>query len=182
MFHRDITTKRVRRALVLALAALFLALSPAGNAAAAPAGAPGGVALDPRDDVSTLRDAAPAAACPVPGDRVKTTSSSAVYVIDPEYDLNWVPNRTVYENVFDTWDGILTFDNLFTECYAGYYTLTGGHLAKTASSANVYIYQAAVEGYRHVVSAAVFDKYDFAWAKIRVQASVSPVSSLTWWR
>ena len=181
MIRRDSKTNRLRRTLVVAAAGLFLAFTAVGNATAASAAPSGGVALDPAADVSTQRDAAPAAACPVPGDRVRTSSSAALYVIDPEYDLNWIPSPAVYENVFDTYDGILTYNNLFSECYIGYYTLYDGHLAKTSSSANVYIYQDAVGGYRHIVSGPVFDKYDFAWAKIRTQA-VSPVSSLTWWR
>ena len=54
-----------------------------------------------------------AAACPVPGQRVKTSSSARIFVIDPDRYLYWIPNETVYNNVFRTWGGIATFDNLF---------------------------------------------------------------------
>lgn len=173
---------RVRRVGVLLVAGLFLAVSMVGNAAASGGSPAEGIALEYDKNVDTLRDSAPAAACPVPGQRVKTSSSSAaIYLIDPEYDLNWVPNATVYEDLFDTWNGVLVYSNLFSECYIGYFTLTNGHLAKTSSSAAVYIYQAAVGGYRWIVSGTVFDRYNFDWAEIRTQ-SVSPISSLNWYR
>ncbi|MDI6097169.1 hypothetical protein QLQ12_00915 [Actinoplanes sp. NEAU-A12] len=75
----------------------------------------------------SARSASRLVACPQPGQRVQTPTSSAAYLIDPDFYANWIPNQTIY----------------------------------------------------FALNEAVFNKYAFAWNKIRVQ-SVSPVSSLNW--
>jgi hypothetical protein len=123
-----------------------------------------------------------AAACPVPGQRVTTPTSPQVYLIDPDFFINLIPNPTVYFNLWDSWSGIATFDDAtLIDCFPeGYFTMNNAHLAKTVSDPAVYIYDEPGGGYRWITSAAVFNMYAFSWSKIRAQASVSPISSLTW--
>jgi hypothetical protein len=173
-------TKTGVRAVLATLMIIFALVVPANTAGASVTTPAAGVALESDSGVSTLRASANAAACPVPGDRVKISGDARVFLIDPEGDLNLIPNRTVYENLFTTWNGIKTFNNLFSECHFGWYTLHDAHLARpSASNPAIYIYQAAVGAYRHIVSMTVFNRYSFNVAKVQVR-TVSPISSLTW--
>lgn len=161
--------KHLRRAVIVFASVLSIAAPAVGTAAAAPV----------RSHVDT---ATTAAACPQPGVRVKLSYRPEVYLIDPEGDLNWIPNATVYNSLFDNWLGILEFNNLFTECYAGRptYVLHDGHLAKTSSNSAVYIYQDAVGGYRKILNTAVFEHYRFSWTKVKIKSSISPMTGLVW--
>jgi hypothetical protein len=110
-------------------------------------------------------DAAPqatarAATCPQPGQRVKSPSSPAVYLVDPDFFLNLIPNETVYFSLWDTWNGISTVsDATLVECFGFYFTVDGAHLAKLANDPHVYIYDANGGGYRWITSETIFNKY-----------------------
>lgn len=161
--------RKARRLLPILALAIVTSMAGAGTAAAdttARSGAP-------------AEASASAAACPVPGQRVKTSSSPRIFVIDPDRYLYWIPNETVYNNVFRTWGGIATFDNLFVDCYRDWATLSNGRLVKTASSPRVYIWDGQLGVYRWITSGTVFDAYQFAWNKIITVSSVSPVG-LSW--
>jgi hypothetical protein len=121
-----------------------------------------------------VETAAAAGACPVPGQRVKTSSSPNIYVVDPDGRLYWIPNPDVYLNLFRTESGVVIFDNLFADCYAGWGTLSDGHLAKGSGDA-IYIWDGHLGGYRWITSPAVYDKYAFAQDKVRILPSISPV-------
>lgn len=123
---------------------------------------------------AVVETSASAAACPVPGQRVKTSSAPAIYVVDPDGRLYWIPSPEVYLNLFRTESGVEIFDNLFVDCYSGWGTLGDGHLAKGAGDA-IYIWDGHLGGYRWINSPAVFDKYAFASGMVRNLASVSPV-------
>jgi hypothetical protein len=153
------------------LAATLLAAQPA---AAAP---DRGTALTRTAATSTLKAGFKAAACPSRGQQVKTSSSATVYLVGPNWDLYAIPGN-VYFNLWDSWQPISTNDNLFVDCYWGYYMLNNAHLAKTSTDATVWIYDASYGAYRAITYAA-FIQYKFSWSKIRVQ-SVSPTVSDQW--
>lgn len=156
------------------LAALLVTAQPA---AAAPQ--PGQELT--RSTATTTRKAAfQAAACPARGQQVKLSNSATVYLIGPDFDLYALPGN-VYFNLWDSWQSISTWDNLFVDCYWGYWTLTNAHLAKTSSDATVYIYDASFGAYRAITYSA-FVQYKFSWSKIRTQSTVSPtVPQEYWW-
>jgi hypothetical protein len=147
-----------------ALAATLLAAQPA-------------VAAPGRDGEPT-RPAKSAAACPVKGQQVKTSSSDTVYLVGPNYELYAIPGN-VYFNLWDNWQPIGTYDNLHSECFPGYFLLTNAHLAKTSSNATVYIYDASYGAYRAITYNA-FVQYKFSWSKIRVQTGVGPIVQDQW--
>ncbi|HKS98169.1 MAG TPA: hypothetical protein VJT31_01450 [Rugosimonospora sp.] len=119
--------------------------------------------------------------CPHPGQRVKTGTSPKVYLVDPGSYLNWIPDPTAYENLWGTAGGITTVaDQVLIDCFGFYFTMGGVHLAKTSSDPKVYIYDASGGGYRWIVNPTVFDKYAFVSGKIKIQASISPISPLQW--
>lgn len=138
------------------------------------AGAGSAVSATTVQSAALVRTAASAGACPVPGQRVKTSASPAIYVVDPDGRLYWIPNPDVYLSLFRTESGVTIFDNLFTDCYGGFGTLSDGHLAKGSGDA-IYIWDGHLGGYRWITSPAVFDKYAFASDKVRMQATVSPI-------
>ncbi|MFS8099250.1 hypothetical protein LFM09_19155, partial [Lentzea alba] len=129
-------------AIAFAVAALLAGASTATADTTATAGAP-------------VEASASAAACPVSGQRVKTSSSPAVYVVGPGRYLYWIPNETVYNNLFRTWAGIATYNNLFVDCYSSARTLTNGHLIKHPSFPHVYIWDGFLGHYRWITSAGV---------------------------
>lgn len=117
----------------------------------------------------------------MPAQRVKEQSSSAVFLIDPDDTLNWIPNSTVYFSLWDSFNGITTVsDGTLGPCFGVYFTMSNAHLAKTASSARVCIYDINGGGYRWITSQAIFNKYGFSSSKIQTQSSVSPVGSDLW--
>jgi hypothetical protein len=167
--------KMFRRAAMLAMG-VSLALVTAAPAGAAPA---------PTTDDKSVHAvgaplaSAPAAACPVSGQRVKTSASDRVYLIDPQRYLNWMPLAS-YNGLWDNFNNIATFNNLFTECYSGFFTMNNAHLAKLPTSAAVYVWDSALSNgpaYRWITSPAIFAKYGFSSGKIRTQGSVGPIAT-----
>lgn len=126
--------------------------------------------------------AAPAqVGAPQPGQRVKTPTSPAIYLIGPDGTANWIPSVTEYTNLWNTWNGIYTVDDAtMSEYFGGYWTMSGAYLAKVPGNAKVYVYDVNHGGYRWITSPEIFTKYAFAAEKVRTQSSVSPVSSSDW--
>jgi hypothetical protein len=160
------------RAVIMFATVLALAVTTAGTGSSAP-------------DVSHSKDTASAvttaAACPQSGERVMAPGSSFIFLIDPGGFINWIPSEVEYFNLWDSYDGIVVYDNLFTECYewADVFTFNDAHLAKAGTLPEVYIWDDAVVSggaYRWIVSAEIFDKYGFSWSKIRTQDAVAPVA------
>jgi hypothetical protein len=116
--------------------------------------------------------------CPVPGQRVKTSYSPEVYLVDPDWELYYIPGN-VYFNLWDSWSGIVVNNDL-PYCYAYAWVLSNAFLTKTASQPQVYIYDSTLGAYRWITTAEVFNKYGFSWGKIRTQAYIYPISSLNW--
>ncbi|WP_416979303.1 hypothetical protein [Streptomyces sp. T028] len=176
----------------LALAVgLCLSLATAGTSAASSAATEAAqpVLVKATDDLSGLptaaEDSAPlstAAACPTPGQRIKTASNPRVYLVGPGSVLYYIPNETVYFDLWDSWNGIsIVGSSVFADCgWSTAYELSGGFLAKTTSSPRVYIWDAWY-GFRWIPSEAVFNKYAFSWSQIESYSAISPISSLNWW-
>jgi hypothetical protein len=150
------------------------ALSLAFIVAALLAGVGSGVSETTVPSAAVVETSASAGACPVPGQRVKTSTSPAIYVVDPDGRLYWIPSPEVYLSLFRTESGVVIFDNLFADCYSGWGTLSDGHLAKASGDA-IYIWDGHLGGYRWITGPAVFDQYALAGDKVRMQASVSPI-------
>lgn len=168
---------RFRSAAVVLMAGLSLSLGTTGAANTSPT-PPKPVAADAMS--ATAKSATVDAECPQPGQRVKQSAFAEVYLIDPEFKLRLIPDEATYFNLWDSWDGIVTYDDLVS-CYPTYVVLRDAHLAKLTVADPVYIWDSSV-GYRHIVSAEVFNKYGFSWGKIRNQTVVGPIDPDRPWR
>lgn len=142
-----------RGAVTLALALSLVAVN-AGAASAAPA----------------VSEAAGVAACPGPGSRVKAAGSPAIYLVDPNWRLRWIPNETVYYNLWETMDGIRTID--ISQCFSSFTNLNSAFLIKASNNPRTYIYDSDYGKYRWITSSEVFNKYAFSLQKIRVVPSI----------
>ncbi|WP_125726911.1 hypothetical protein [Kibdelosporangium aridum] len=156
------------------MAGLSLSLGITGTASASPT-PPKPVAADAMSAKSATVDAA----CPQPGQRVKQSAYPEVYVIDPDFKLRLIPDEATYFTLWNSWDGIVVYDDLVS-CYPTYIEFFNAHLVKLTTAAPVYIWDHYV-GYRHITSEAVFNKYGFAWDKIRQQLVVAPIAENRPW-
>jgi hypothetical protein len=168
--------RRAGRAGLIFISGLSLIVAVAGNASASPS---------PAQPVEAVAGAEPSAAvtpaaCPQPGQRVKQSAFPQVYVVDPNYILRLIPNETVYFNLWDSWAGIVIYNDLVA-CYPTYRSLNNAYLAKLTVSPEVYIWDAWYGYYRHITSATVFNKYAFSWGKIRSQTVVGPINPNHTW-
>jgi hypothetical protein len=173
---------RLGRAAVTLAVGLTLLAATAEAVHAAPSGTNTASAKSVASTSPGVRKAtANAPVCPVPGQRVKTTWSAAVYLVGPYYELKLIPDADVYFSLWDSWNGIVTNNDLWN-CYVdGHYsTMFGTDLAKESGNAAVYIYDYYRGGYRLITSPEVFNKYGFSWSKIQTRDSVSPKSTLDW--
>jgi hypothetical protein len=173
MFYR---AGRVAAMLVMGMSLVLVTTAPA-SASPTPAA----------DDKSTHSAGAPrenarAAACPVSGQRVKISSSDRVYVVDPQGYLTWLPLES-YNGLWDNFNNIDTYNNLFTECYSGWSTMFNARLVKLPSFAQVYIWDTRIEDgrFRWINSPAIFNKYRFSSSKIVVQNPVGPIAAQLPW-
>lgn len=146
-----------RGAVTLALALSFVTVTAAA-ASAAPA----------------VSEAVGVAACPGPGTRVKEAGNPAIYLVDPNWRLRWIPNETVYYNLWETMDGIRTID--IGQCFSSFTNLNHAFLVKPSTSAHTYIYDSDYGMYRWITSSSVFNKYAFSVRKIHTWPSVSPIA------
>ncbi|MFG6199714.1 hypothetical protein [Nonomuraea sp. JJY05] len=125
-------------------------------------------------------DSESSAACPAPGQRFKSPTSPAIFLVDPDNRARWIPNETVYFSLWETYDGIVILND-FSACFGSFTNLNGAHLVKSASSPQVFIWDSRYGAYRWIINEAVFNKYAFSWRKVRVQsATVSPVTTERW--
>lgn len=161
------------RTLVALLAGAGRAVGAAGPVAAAPRPQPPSKVQDADPNAGT-RTADFAAACPAIGQRVKTSSSSYVYLIGSSGYLYWIPNETVYFSLWDSWNGIVTNNDLWSR-YSSARVLDYGELVKVSSSSAVYICDNWYGGDRWIPNAAAFNKYAFSWSKIKTVSGVPRV-------
>jgi hypothetical protein len=122
-----------------------------------------------------------AASCPdggypgVPGQRIKTPTSPAIYMVDPEGRRRHILNQRTYEHFFRDWSGIITTPN--AQCvYPGPdLEISFNFLARATPGTAVYFVESdgPVQEARWIPSVAVFDKYHFRWG------AVVPVDQ--WW-
>lgn len=166
----------VLRSLVVLAAGASVVLGGAvpGNAGAdRPAPPQGAVSFSP--DAGSRKAEVGIAACPAGGQRVKTSSSTSVYLVGPGLRLYYISN-SVYFSLWDSYDGIVTNNDLWN-CYANAASLAYGELVKLSSSPAVYIYDSFYGGDRHIPSASIFqDKYHFSWSKIKTVSIIYPIS------
>lgn len=121
--------------------------------------------------------------CPVPGQRFKTPHHDRVYLVGPGNRLYYVPDATVYFNLWDDWNGVAVVSaSVFADCaWDEARELANGFLARVGGSSQAYIWDAWY-GYRPITDRAVFDKYGFSETKIQSRPSLSPISGDTGWR
>ncbi|WP_416979336.1 peptidoglycan-binding domain-containing protein [Streptomyces sp. T028] len=126
---------------------------------------------------------ASSAACPAPGQRFKLAAHNRVYLVGPGSSLYYIPDETVYFNLWDSWDGVVTLSGeVFVDCnWPKAYALTGAFLARTGSGARIYIWDAWY-GYRLIPDGRAFDAYGFSRPKIQTRSSLSPADSDRRWQ
>ncbi|MGC9538339.1 helix-turn-helix domain-containing protein [Streptomyces sp. UG1] len=125
----------------------------------------------------------PTGACPEPGQRFKTPTDDRVYLVGPGSRLYYIPDATVYFNLWNDWNGVAVVSGgVFTDCgWDKARELANGFLARKSGSSQTYIWDAWY-GYRAIRERAVFDTYGFSAAKIQTRSSLSPVSSGARWQ
>lgn len=129
---------------------------------------------------SAAADSESSAACPGPGQRFKSPSSPAIFLVDPDNRARWIPNESVYFSLWETYDGIVTLNN-FSACFGSFTNLNDAHLAKSSSSPQVFIWDSRYGAYRWIINESVFNKYAFSWRMIRIRSTtVSPVTTDRW--
>ncbi|WP_063807272.1 helix-turn-helix domain-containing protein [Streptomyces caeruleatus] len=121
--------------------------------------------------------------CPVAGQRFKTPHHDRVYLVGPGDRLYYVPDATVYFNLWDDWNGVaVVSDSVFADCaWDEAHELANGLLARVSGDSRAYIWDAWY-GYRLITDRTVFDKYGFSAAKIQTRPSLSPISGDSRWR
>jgi hypothetical protein len=106
----------------------------------------------------------------VPGQRIKTPTSAAVYMVDPEGRRRLIPDRYTYEHFFRDWSGIITTADALCVYPGPALELAFDFLAKSSSGPAVYFADAVGNSHqaRWIPSAAVFDRYHFRWGAVGV--------------
>ena len=103
-------------------------------------------AVVPRPDLSGLR--------------LKAPNNPAVYVVDPQGCLRWIPDPATYNHLFRDWGSII-IDIDLVNIAVGPALTSGAVLARGSSEAAVYL---ITNGTKHwIISPAAMDKYDFNW-------------------
>ncbi|MET1074422.1 MAG: hypothetical protein ABWY11_17375 [Umezawaea sp.] len=122
-----------------------------------------------------------AAECPQPGQRVKTSTASNVYLVNPERRLLLIPDEATYFALWDSWDGI-GIDDRVDQCYSHYDIFDDAHLVRHTGGVNVYIWDNSPGSYRLIPNLEVFEQYGFAWSKVvpTPYYAVYPVSYADW--
>jgi hypothetical protein len=102
------------------------------------------------------------------GLRVTPLTGGPIYLVNPEGLLQWVPNPPTYNNLFRSWDGVISLDT--APLPIGTTLSDGAILAKGHASAAVYIISNGRK--RWITSPAAMDKYYFAWEAVYVVPQV----------
>lgn len=173
-------------ALVVVLGGTVWAMDTDANSESAVASGPELVRADgnrsagPAQDASSAPDSR-ADDCPAPGQRFKTPTHQRVYLVGPGGNLYYIPNATIYFNLWDTWDAVTIVNgSVFADCdWPTAHELADAFLTRTSSSAQVYIWD-AWSGYRRITGGTAFNRYGFSWSKIQTRSAPSPVSSHDW--
>ena len=105
----------------------------------------------------------PQAAVPRPdlsGLRLKTPNNPAVYVVDPQGFLRWIPDPATYNNLFRDWNSIVTDVDL-VDIALGPPLTSGAILAQGSGEAAIYLISNGTKQW--ITSPAAMDKYDLNW-------------------
>ena len=178
---RTLVTKNRLAAVVMAavMTTLGLGALSASSAVAAPPTTAATATKPP-----SPRTAANLTSCPVAsGQRVKESSKSAVYLVDPWGYVRWVPSD-VYFNLWVSYTGITTVaDHDLDSCKFGS-PMYGAELAKASGSSAIYIYDYTNDGYPSgydwITSAEAFNKYGFSWSNVKTYTDISPKTGFGW--
>jgi hypothetical protein len=114
--------------------------------------------------VSVVPAQAAQAACPdggyagTPGQRIKTPTSGAIYMVDPEGRRRHI-HASVYDRTFRSWGGIITRSDALCITPGPAFD-TRSYLARDAQGAYYFVDQGVA---RWIVSGHVYDKYHFRW-------------------
>ncbi|MFI6009569.1 helix-turn-helix domain-containing protein [Streptomyces sp. NPDC051243] len=121
--------------------------------------------------------------CPAPGQRFKTPTDDRVYLVGPGNRLYYLPDATVYFNLWNDWNGVAVISGgVFADCaWDEARELANAFLARTGRGSRTYIWDAWY-GYRLIPNRAVLDRYGFSEARIQTRSSLSPVSRAADWR
>lgn len=98
------------------------------------------------------------------GARLMPLVGPAIYLVNPEGYLQWIPNPATYNNLFRDWNGVQRTD--IAGISAGPALSDGALLAKGSLSAAVYIISNGLK--RWITSPDVMNKYYFSWNRVIV--------------
>lgn len=98
------------------------------------------------------------------GARLMPLVGNAIYLVNPEGYLQWIPNPATYNNLFRDWNGVQRTD--IAGIAVGSPLSDGALLAKGNLSGAVYIVSNGIK--RWITSPDAFNKYYFNWNSIYV--------------
>ncbi|WP_369030267.1 MULTISPECIES: helix-turn-helix domain-containing protein [Streptomyces] len=138
----------------------------------------------PDTPASSSSSTSTAANCPAPGQRFKTATHDRVYLVGPGSRLYYIPDATVYFNLWDDdYRGVATVSGgVFADCgWDEAREFADAFMARTSGSLRTYIWDAWY-GYRWIADRTVFDTYGFSTEKIQTRSSLSPIARDTRWQ
>jgi hypothetical protein len=97
------------------------------------------------------------------GLRLKSPNNPAVYVVDPQGFVRWIPDPATYNNLFRDWNSIVTDVDLVNIAQGPALT-SGAVLAQGSSEAAVYLVSGGTKQW--ITSPSAMDKYDLNWKTV----------------
>ena len=113
------------------------------------------------------------------GLRLMHLTGPAIYLVNPEGLLQWIPNPDTYNNLFRDWNGVYRVD--IATMAIGTALSNGAVLAKGNTSNAVYLVSNGKK--RWITSPAVMDKYYFNWNHVYVvpQVLIDSIPTGNYW-
>ena len=115
------------------------------------------------EPLAVKRGLTPSAIAPRPdlaGLRLKSPNDAAIYMVDPDGLLRWIPNAATYNNLFRDWNGVVISTDI-PDISRGLNLTDGSVLVQGTGTAAVYLASNGIK--RWITSPATMDKYYFNW-------------------
>lgn len=93
------------------------------------------------------------------GARIRCTCNEAIYLVDMDGSMRWIPDPTTYNNLFRDWNGVDNVDAIDSGA-VGTPLTSGAYLAQSPDAPQVYLITNGVK--RWITSPAAMDQFYFS--------------------